>query len=72
MKFLTSLIFVSFAVSAVMAKPSSKLECSIDNLSSCKTDAEIATAMGITEADVRQRQDACGGHCITEACPWNC
>ncbi|KAI8384964.1 uncharacterized protein BYT42DRAFT_612622 [Radiomyces spectabilis] len=82
MKVFTPVIFVVFAASAVMAGPiakegnekvSNNLECSIDNLSNCKTTAEIANVMGISEAEVRQKQGSCNiGLCIPLLCQENC
>ncbi|KAI8380918.1 uncharacterized protein BYT42DRAFT_612751 [Radiomyces spectabilis] len=78
----TPVIFAVFAVSAVMAGPvakavhekaSSNLECSIDTLSNCKTTAEIANVVGITEDEVRQKQGGCPwGLCDPLFCPQNC
>ncbi|KAI8384845.1 uncharacterized protein BYT42DRAFT_612515 [Radiomyces spectabilis] len=81
MKSFTTIIFVVFAASAVMAgpiakdaneKPSNNLECSIDNLLNCKTDAELANAMGIWEHEVREKQDPCSVGRCHPACLYNC
>ncbi|KAI8384735.1 uncharacterized protein BYT42DRAFT_612414 [Radiomyces spectabilis] len=67
MKFFTPIIFVVFAASAVMARSIAK---EVDEKAST---TETATVMGISEAEVRQKQAGCDvGICHPFYCPQNC